>query len=279
MDSQLSNLTERVARLEKSNRAMKVIFAVCVLAIAATTSTPRLLAKTKGAGATKMTALDAGTITTGRINLVNGAGQVVAVLGTNGSSAGLVFVDQSGKWLLALGDTQNGTKSSAGLAVYDGNSVLPGSGVPRIAVGVSSAGAALLASNTAGSPALISGVTADGSSSGSYVVDSNGYSRAGFGNASNGSGFFATDSNNVTRYVAGIKPDGTQAGSVTFDATGKPQLALGGNGDASSAGMLALDSTGQDRLDVGYSSTAGGGVVVKDATGAVTWFAPEPAGQ
>jgi hypothetical protein len=43
--------------------------------------------------------------------------------------------------------------------------------------------------------------------------------------------------------------------------------------------MLALDSTGQDRLDAGYSSAVGGGVVVKDATGAVVWYAPEQAGQ
>ena len=97
------------------------------------------------------------------------------------------------------------------------------------------------------------------------------------------SGFFGPTkclvASNVTRYVAGVNPNGAQAGSVTFDATGKPQLALGGNGDASAAGMLALDATGQDRLDAGYSSTEGGGVVVKDATGAVTWFAPEPAGE
>ena len=45
------------------------------------------------------------------------------------------------------------------------------------------------------------------------------------------------------------------------------------------AKQYALDPTGQDRLDAGFSSTAGGGVVVKDASGAVTWFAPEPAGR
>ncbi len=277
MDSQLCALTERVARLEKSNRAMKVIFAITVLAIAATTSTPRLLAKTRGV--MKMAALDAGAITTQRLNLVNGSGQTVAVLGTSPNGAGLVFVDGLGRWLLALGDTQNGGKTTAGLSLFDGNAALAGSGVPRAAVGISSTGAALIALDGSGKPALVSGVSADGSSSGSFALDSNGYSRAGFGNAANGSGFFANDSNNVTRYVAGVAPDGSQAGSVTFDATGKPQLALGGNGDASAAGMLALDPTGQDRLDVGYSSAAGSGVVVKDATGAVTWYAPEPAGE
>jgi hypothetical protein len=275
MDSQISALTERVARLEKSNRAMKVIFGVAMLAIAATTSTPRLLAKT----VKKMAALDAGTITAQRINLVNSGGQIVAVLGTSANGAGLVFVDGLGRWLMALGTTQNGTKATAGLALYDGNSALPGKGVVRAAVGVSSDGAGLTALDSTGNPALISGVSGDGTSAGSVVTDSSGNARAGFGNAANGSGFFANDANNVTRYVAGVNPSGAQAGSVTFDATGKPQLALGGNGDASSAGMLALDATGQDRLEVGFSSTAGGGLVVKDATGAVTWFAPEPAGE
>lgn len=275
MDSQLTALTERVARLEKSNRAMKVIFAVMVVAIAATTSTPKLLAKT----VKKMVSLDAETITARQISLVNAAGQPVAVLGSTGNSAGLVFVDQSGKWLLALGANQNGSNSTAGLAVYDGNAILPGTGIPRAGLGISSQGAGLTAFNGAGNPELISGISADSTSVGSVVMDSNGYSRAGFGNASNGSGFFVGDSNNVTRYVAGVKPDGSQAGSVTFDATGKPQLALGGNGDASANGMISLDPTGQDRLDAGYSSTAGGGVVVKDSTGTVIWYAPEPAGE
>ena len=125
MDSQICALTERVARLEKSNRAMKVIMAVAVLTIFAMTSTPKLLAKT----VKKMAALDAGTITVQRINLVNASGQIVAVLGTSGNSAGLVFVDELGRWLLALGANKNGNAATAGLAVFDGNSILAGSGV------------------------------------------------------------------------------------------------------------------------------------------------------
>jgi len=275
MDSQICTLNERVARLEKSNRAMKVIFAVAILAFAATSSTPRLLAKT----VKKMAALDAGTITAQRINLVNSGGQIVAVLGTSGNGAGLVFVDGLGRWLMALGTTQIGTQETAGLALYDGNAALPGRGVVRAAVGVSGAGVGLTALDATGKPVLVSGVSGDGASAGSVVTDSSGIARAGFGNASNGSGFFANDANNVTRYVAGVGPSGAQAGAVVFDATGQPQLAVGGNGDASSAGMLAFDATGQDRLDVGFSSADGGGLVVKDGSGAVTWFAPEPAGE
>ncbi len=275
MDSQLCALTERVARLEKANRVMKAIVAVAVLAVAAMTSTPQLLAKT----VKKMASLDAQTITVQQLNLVNAAGQVVAVLGASGTGAGLVFVDQTGKWLLALGSSQNGSQTSAGLAVFDGNSILPGNGVPRAALGISSEGAALIALNGDGQPALISGVNADGSGAGSFAMDSSGYARAGFGNAANGSGFFAKDSNNVTRYVAGVGPNGTQAGAVTFDATGNPQLALGGVGDGSANGMVALDATGQDRFDAGYSTANGGGEVVKDQNGNVIWYAPEPPGE
>jgi hypothetical protein len=270
MDNQICALAERVARLEKSNRAMKVIVAVTVLAMGAMTSTPQLLAKT----VKKMAALDAGTITAQRINLVNGSGQIVAVLGTSSTGAGLVFVDAFGRWLLALGTSQNGTNTSAGLALYDGNSALPGAGVVRAAVGVSGQGAGLTALDDAGNTLLESGVSADSTSAGSVVMDSSGYSRAGFGNASNGSGFFAGDANDVTRYVAGVGPGGTEAGTVTYDATGKPQLELGGVGDGSANGMMALDGTGQDRFDAGYSSTAGGGAEVKDSSGNVIWFAP-----
>jgi hypothetical protein len=270
MDSQICALNERVARLEKANRAMKVVVAVAVLGMAAMSSTPQLLAKT----VKKLKAFDAGVINAEQINLVNGSGQIVAVLGTSSSGAGLVFVDQLGRWILALGASDNGTTKTAGLALYDGNTVLPGKGVTRATVGISKDGAGLVALNGEGNPALTSGVSADSTSAGSIVSDSNGYARAGFGNASNGSGFFATDSNNVTRYVAGITPGGTQAGSVTYDATGKPQLELGGVGDGSANGMLALDATGQDRLDAGYSSTEGGGALVKDSTGSVIWTAP-----
>jgi hypothetical protein len=177
--------------------------------------------------------------------------------------------------VLALGETG----AAAGLAMYDGNSILTGSGVTRAGFGISSQGAGMTASDGNGKTVLISGVSADSTSAGALVMDSSGNSRAGFGNAANGSGFFANDSNNVTRYVAGVKPDGTQAGSVTFDATGKPQVAVGGVGDGSLGGMLALDGTGQDRFDAGYSSTAGGGALVKDQNGNVIWFAPEPAGE
>jgi hypothetical protein len=282
MDSQICALAERVARLEKSNRAMKLIVAVAILAMAAMSSTPQLLAKTKSV--TRMFALDATTITSQtitaqQINLVNGTGQIAAVLGTSPTGAGLVFVDQSGKWLLALGDNQNGGKTSAGLVAFDGNAALAGNGVPRAVLGVSGDGAALVALNGAGQPALVSGVNADGTGSGSFALDGNGYARAGFGNGGNGAGIFAKDSNNVTRYVAGVGGDGAQAGAITFDATGKPQLALGGAGDASSAGMVAVDATGQDRFDAGYSSANGGGLVVKNQTGSVIWYAPDPAGE
>ena len=271
MDTQIGALTERVARLEKANRAMKVIVAVTVLGMAAMTSTPQLLAKT----VKKMVSLDAETITAQQINIVNGAGKTVAWLGTAGSSAGLVFFDPTGKMVLALGET----KASAGLAAYDGNAILAGNGVTRAAVGINGQGAGLTALDGNGKPALVAGIAADGSSAGSFALDSNQNARAGFGNAGNGSGFFANDSNNVTRYAAGVKPDGTQAGSVTFDATGKPQVAVGGVGDGSLGGMLALDATGQDRFDAGFSSAAGGGALVKDQNGNVIWFAPEPAGQ
>ena len=270
MDSQICALDERVARLEKANRAMKVIVAVAVLGMAAMTSTPQLLANQLK----KMASLDADTIVAQQIDLVNAKGQVVAVLGTSSTGAGLVFIDKTGKWLLALGTSQSGGTESAGLAFYDGNAIMPGNGVIRAAVGITGQGAGLTASNGSGNPALVSGVSADGTSSGTYVVDSNGYSRAGFGNAANGSGFYAGDSNNVTRYVAGVAPDGSSAGTVTFDATGAPQLELGGLGDGSSNGMLALDATGQDRFDAGYSSSEGGGALVKDSSGNVIWTAP-----
>lgn len=276
MEQQLGALIQRVERLELANRAMKVLVAVAVAAVAAMTSIPQSLARTIHH---HMAALDAGVITTSQINLVNNAGQLVAVLGSQGQNSGLVFLDQNMKWVLALGTSQNGNKPMAGLALFDGNAFLPGTGVPRAAVGISSDGAGLVALDANSKPALVSGVNADGSAAGSFVLDSNTFARAGFGTGSGGSGFWAKDSSNVTRYVAGVSDDASKAGSVVFDGIGNIQLAVGGAGDDSAAGMAALDPNHQDRLDVGFSSANGGGLVVKDAGGNTVWFAPEPAGQ
>jgi len=166
MDNQICALSERVARLEKSNRAMKVIVAVTVLAMTAMTSTPQLLAKS----VTKMFALDADTITVQRINLVNSTGQIVAALGTSGNGAGLVFVDGLGRWLMALGTSVSGANTTAGLALYDGNAALAGKGVIRSAVGVSGNGAGLTALDGNSNTVLVSGVSADGTSAGAVVM-------------------------------------------------------------------------------------------------------------
>jgi hypothetical protein len=270
MEQQLGALVQRIERLERANRAMKVVVAVAVAAVAAMTSVPQSLAK----NIRKMAALDAGIITTTQINLVNGSGQLVAVLGSQGQNSGLVFLDQNLKWVLALGTSQNGSKSSAGLALFDGNAFLPGNGVARAAIGISGDGAGMVALDANQKPALVAGVNPDGSAAGAFVLDLNSYARAGFGNGSNGSGFWANDASNVTRYVAGVSGDASKAGSATFDGIGNLQLAVGGAGDGSLNGMAAFDANHQDRFDAGYSSSSGGGLLVKDAGGNITYSAP-----
>lgn len=276
MEQQLGALIQRIERLERANRAMKIVGAHAIAAVAAMTSIPQSLARNVQR---KFAALDAGVITTSQLNLVNSSGQLVAVLGTQGQNAGLVFLDQNMKWVLALGENQGGNKPMAGLAVFDGNAFMPGNGVARAALGVSGDGAGLVTLDPNQKPALVAGVNPDGTAAGSFVLDANSYARAGFGNSSNGSGFFANDSSNVTRYVAGVTGDASKAGAVTFDGTGNIQVAVGGAQDGSLGGMAAFDANHQDRFDAGFSSVNGGGLLVKDAGGNTTWFAPEPAGQ
>src|SRR5690242_3627140 len=135
MEQQLGALLRRVERLERANRAMKIVGAGAKAMVAATRSVPQSLANNIRR---KFAAIDAGTITTSQINLVNSSGQLVAVLGSQGQSAGLVFLDQNLKWALALGTSQGGGKAMAGLAVFDGNAFMPGNGVARAAIGVGS---------------------------------------------------------------------------------------------------------------------------------------------
>lgn len=277
MEQSLDTLMKRVDRLERNNRMMKRIALVAVVGAVLTASVPQAFSKTHRTP--KKALVSANVIQAQMIQLLDDNGNLVAVLGTRGKSAGLVFFDSKGKLSLALGEDENANKPSAGLVMLDGNAFLPGNGVARTALGISGDGAGFVALDGNQKPALLGGVSADGTGSGSFTMDSNGYARAGFGNGSNGSGLFVQDANNRTRIVSGVAGDGSKAGTVSFDSAGSVQTALGGAGNDDNAGLAAFDGNQQDRFDAGYSKPDGSGLVIKDAGGNVIWFAPEPAGQ
>lgn len=277
MEQSIDALIQRIERVERSNRILKRMALLAVAGAVLTASVPQAFSKTHRPPARALVA--ANVIQTQMLQLLDANGNMVAVLGTRGNSAGLVFFDNKGKTALALGEDQNANKPSAGLVVLDGNAFMPGNGVARAALGINGDGAGVTALDGDQKPALVGGVNADGTGAGAFTMDSNGHARSGFGNAANGTGFFAQDANNVTRLVMGVAGDGSRAGSVSFDSNGNVQTAIGGAGNDDNAGFAAFDGNQQDRFDAGYSSANGSGLVIKDANGNVIWYAPEPAGQ
>ena len=209
MDSQICALSERVARLEKSNRAMKVIVAVTVLAMTAMTSTPQLLAKS----VTKMFALDADTITVQRINLVNSTGQIVAVLGTSGNGAGLTALDGNSNTVLVSGVSADGT--SAGAVVMDSN------GYSRAGFGNASNGSGFFAGDANNVTRYAAGVGPSGSQAGTVTYDATGKPQLELGGTGDGSahGMVSLDSTGQDRFDAGYST-ANGGGALVKDASG-----------------------------------------------------------
>jgi hypothetical protein len=209
MDNQICALSERVARLEKSNRAMKVIVAVTVLAMTAMTSTPQLLAKS----VTKMFALDADTITVQRINLVNSTGQIVAVLGTSGNGAGLTALDGNSNTVLVSGVSADGT--SAGAVVMDSN------GYSRAGFGNASNGSGFFAGDANNVTRYAAGVGPSGSQAGTVTYDATGKPQLELGGTGDGSanGMVSLDSTGQDRFDAGYST-ANGGGALVKDASG-----------------------------------------------------------
>jgi hypothetical protein len=209
MDNQICALSERVARLEKSNRAMKVIVAVTVLAMTAMTSTPQLLAKS----VTKMFALDADTITVQRINLVNSTGQIVAVLGTSGNGAGLTALDGNSNTVLVSGVSADGT--SAGAVVMDSN------GYSRAGFGNASNGSGFFAGDANNFTRYVAGVGPSGSQAGTVTYDATGKPQLELGGTGDGSanGMVSLDGTGQDRFDAGYST-ANGGGALVKDASG-----------------------------------------------------------
>jgi hypothetical protein len=155
-------------------------------------------------------------------------GQIVASLRLISGKPNLVFFDSAGKAVVALGI--NGaalpTGHAAGLAVFDGNEDIPGTGKLRASVGVTPSGplAGVGEGTFDGNGVLRSsiGSAVDGSSAGVGFLDATGVTRTGltYDPATNFTGFFSEDPSTKTRSAVGSGVDGSFSGSFIYDAAG-----------------------------------------------------------
>jgi len=219
IEERLEEMSRRLERVERANRAMKIwgsIAAAAMVAFGSGSFASNVLAKTK------VTA----KVVAQEFDLETATGQVKASLKDTGGVPVLEFFDASEKLVVGVGLAST---TSAGITVFDGNSVLAGSGVPRNTWGV-----------TAGASGGIGGVTFDGS----------GKVRTLWGDAVNESfsGISFFDSNGAFR--TGVAYDPTTSltnGFSTEDGSGHTLSFLGNV--LGTVGLLSANDSVMDLFD------------------------------
>jgi hypothetical protein len=174
-----------------------------------------------------------GTLSIQQLNIVDASGNVLATFGSNNLGPLLSMVDAQGKKLLDLGikplsqPIQVGPGQFAqkgfGLAIFDGNSVLPGNGVLRTGIGASEFGAGTATYDVTGSKIMTSdSISQDGTSYGYAVLDGNGVARTGVDYYEPGkfTGFYLYDSQNRFRGAHGLYLDDSVSYADVYDANG-----------------------------------------------------------
>jgi hypothetical protein len=225
--NRIDNLEAELAALRRSNRIFKALCGIAAVACLAFGTIPQ---------ARSATALT--TIRAQRFVLVDASGKVQAKLGRIPSAAGtpaiygLTFYDPNNKPTIALASSKNWDS----LSFLDGNTVLTGTGVTRVSMGMANANSGLPAGmgftlyDGTGATRAYFASAIDESSAGlqvtgyanSYVtlVNANGTSTGVANGYNNVAGFFANDSNGVYRTYAGITLDGKLAALNVFDPNG-----------------------------------------------------------
>lgn len=268
MSDSIEPLLRRIERLERANRAMKLAAAGAVLAWI-------------GLGAVPASSFPHGPrqLDAQRFNLVTRDGKLLASLGAGPNGGSLAFFDASGRAEMLVGTSASTATPSIGVAAFDGNDVIPGSGKARFVLAVDSAAAGESVFDQNGVDRLSTVLAADGSSDGTFFFDSTGTLRGGLGIGSGGPGVFFDDSKGVARVLEGVTADDTAASLALLDSNAKPIANLSAVGNDSAASLQVLDPDGVARLQAGSTTANGPQVLLNDASGATVWFAPEPAGQ
>jgi hypothetical protein len=226
---------------------MKILLASSIVVGAAAISVPRALS------VTSPPVLKATGFT-----LVDTSGRVRASLGLTSDGNVLTFFDSTGKKTLTLGNDP--AETAAALIAWDGNKVIAGKGIPRVAVAESnpsvgpSNGFGLALNDSSGNSRTGLYLTFDGSSGGMYANASNGSSTGVYTSSSDGNlGFYADDLHGKNRSFLGNSLDGSTYNELGLSyATGEVAGAIYQgplNGVSGGVDLNLLEPSG--RFDVG----------------------------
>ena len=277
MEQETQMLVERLDRLEQENfrikrsaRLTKIMLASMSAMFAAVASVPLALSKPP-AGVPVVNAQ--------QINLVNTSGQVLAALGPTSDGNVLTFFDNAGKKTLTLGN--NPQENLSGIAFWDGNSIIPGTGKVRVIVGEGNptagpkAGFGTTIYDGSGLLRTAFGPSYDLTFNGMIAIDPDGTSTGvDIFQPTSSEGFFANDANGVTRTFVGKSLDSTSFnGTFLYDANNSNRLWMGDFQNESSLTFGMTDSTGQARAFGGFDQF-GPRLLTLNAAGTVTGHLP-----
>ncbi len=206
------------------------------------------------------TTLKVQTLTAQTINVVDSGNNTVATLGKNANGNLLRFLDGAGHLTLSLGNNANET--FAGIAMWDGNNVIPGNGIPRETIGASNPNVGPVSGfglvNWDGGGNVRSGIylAYDGTSAGAYADSING-STTGFGENETfqDMGFYAYDLNGNLRSSVGQTLDGSVTSMQLYDQTGALRTGIRIPSGAE-IGYFNQDANGTGRISL-YESADG----------------------
>jgi len=194
-----------------------------------------------------------------QLNLVNASNQVLASLATTSDGNVLTFFDSSGKKTITLGN--DAKEDSAALETWDGNNIIPGTGISRAAFGedntsnVTGGGFGLLVIDSTGKYRVGAGLTFDDKIGYLDTFDPNG-SVAGISDddTTQSQGFFTQDLNGTLRSFTGNSLDGTTFNETAlFNSAGQLRTGLfntATNGD----GFETVDDNGNIRSTLSTST-------------------------
>jgi hypothetical protein len=276
-DASPAALLHRIERLERSNRAMKFVVLGAIVVSVAVNAFPAMSSVfPHGPKRTDAESFD----------LVSPKGVLLATLGQTANGGYLSFYDAKGNLEMNLGagapDATHPTNTSVGLAIYDGNALLPGPtpGVARLVfAGDATAGTPTVFGQSIyddNSMVRVSSATAgDGGNGGAFIYDTTGTTRGGFVFGSDGPGAFFNDSTGTARLLEGVAANGSSA-SFSMMNTGATQAlyALSASGDGAATTFQIEDGSGTVRAIEGYSTLSNEIILLDNAAGTETFRAP-----
>jgi len=261
-----TTMFRRIERLERSNRAMKFLALGAIVASVAFNALP--------AGSVVFPhgpkRLDAESF-----NLVSPKGVLLASIGQGPNGGYLAFFDAAGKAEMLVGTSATTGDHTIGVATYDGNALMPGSGKARQvwAQNSTTIGNSIYDGN---GKVRLSNVTAgDGSNAGSFFYDANQTLRAGIGNGTSGPGAFFEDSTGTARLTQGISADDSTTSFAMFNTGATiPLYDLSAVGDGSATTFEIKDHNNHARADEGFSTVSGEIILLHDVNQNQTFLAP-----